>query len=149
MSATSPAKSHDVSIPVDEKNRYDYEKGIAGTHTTSSSEYGSESSETELLTKYHEPPDSYESKHRWDPKATWTAQEERRLVRRLDWKVTAAACLCFAALNLDRNNIGNALSDNMLGDLHMNTGDYNIGQTLFYACFLAAELPSQMSASPS
>lgn len=97
------------------------------------------------LLRFNEPPDSYESKHRWDPKATWTPQEETKLRRKLDLRVAFVACVCFAALQLDRGNIGNALSDNMLVDLHMTTANYNLGQTIFYLCFLAAELPSQMS----
>jgi hypothetical protein len=80
--------------------------------------------------RYFSPPDSYESKHRWDPKATWTEEEERKLRRKLgkrplvefyltcseahypshtlartDFKVAFVACICFAALQLDRGNV--------------------------------------------
>lgn len=99
------------------------------------------------MCRWYEPPDSYESKHRWDPRATWTREEEKRLTRKLDLRVAFVACICFAALQLDRGNIGNALSDNFLKDTKMTTAEYNIGMTIFYLCFLCAELPSQMSKS--
>lgn len=36
----------------------------------------------------------------------------------------AWVCIMFAALNIDRNNINNAVSDNMLDDLGLNRSDY-------------------------
>jgi hypothetical protein len=44
----------------------------------------------------------------------------------------------FFALQLDRGNIAQALSDNMLDDLGLNTNQYNYGMTIFYISFLCA-----------
>lgn len=96
------------------------------------------------LDKFYVPIDSYEGRHRYDPKATWSTAEESALIRRLDVRVCAYCCLMFFALQLDRANISQALSDTFLKDLGMNTNDYNTGQTIFYVSFLAAELPSQL-----
>lgn len=62
----------------------------------------------------------------------------------LDYKICSWVCLMFFALQLDRGNINQALSDNMLDDLGLSTNEYNYGMTIFYLCFLCAELPSQM-----
>lgn len=86
----------------------------------------------------------YEGRFHFDPDFEWTAEEEKKLVRRLEWKACLWACVMFMALQLDRGNIGQALSDNFLKDLHMTTNDYNLGQTIFYVSFLSAELPSQL-----
>ena len=96
------------------------------------------------LRRYYAPIDTYEGRHRYNPKATWTLEEEKRLVRRLDWRICSWCCLMFFALQLDRGNITQALSDNMLSDLGLTTNDYNTGQTIFYLTFLVAELPSQL-----
>ncbi|KAI9838987.1 MAG: hypothetical protein M1819_004195 [Sarea resinae] len=100
--------------------------------------------ETAGLKEHFEPIDSYEGKHRWDPDFQWEPQEEKKLVRKLDLRICSWVCLMFFALQLDRGNISQALSDNLLKDLHINTNDYNNGQTIFYVCFLFAELPSQL-----
>ena len=39
--------------------------------------------EEDDLQLYYAPIDSYEGKHRYDPKAQWTEQEERKLVRKV------------------------------------------------------------------
>ncbi|KAI0115281.1 MFS general substrate transporter [Daldinia grandis] len=85
---------------------------------------------------------SYENRHRFDPEYKWTAEEERRLVRKVDARIMVWAWLMFCALDMHRRNINRAISDNMLAEIGMNTNDYNYGQTIFLACFLAAELPS-------
>ncbi|KAL8781839.1 MAG: hypothetical protein Q9213_005841 [Squamulea squamosa] len=101
-------------------------------------------SDNASLDKYYVPIDSFEGRHRYDPKATWTLEEEKSLIRKLDLRVCAYCCFMFFALQIDRSNISQALSDNFLDDLGMNTNDYNTGQTIFFVSFLAAELPSQL-----
>ena len=50
----------------------------------------------------------------------------------------------FFALQLDRGNISQALSDDMLNDLGLSTNEYNVGQSIYFVTFLMAELPSQL-----
>ena len=127
--------------------------GFPLTHADTSEEnFHGKSLKTELapdghdtsLERFYVPIDSFEGRHRYDPKATWTQEEETALIRRLDIRVCAYCCFMFFALQLDRGNISAALSDNMLNDLKLTTDDYNTGQTIFYVSFLTAELPSQL-----
>ncbi|KAI0528189.1 major facilitator superfamily transporter [Xylaria bambusicola] len=86
----------------------------------------------------------WENLSAFDPLFRWTHREENAVRHKVDLKVMVWVCIMFAALNIDRNNITNAVSDNMLDDLGITTGDYNIGQTLAKIGFLVAELPSQL-----
>ncbi|OAL18908.1 hypothetical protein AYO22_10237 [Fonsecaea multimorphosa] len=86
------------------------------------------------------PIEKWEGRHRFDPSFQWTPAEEKRIVRKIDLKICSWVCLAFFALQLDRANIVQALTDNMLGDLHMTTNDYNYGQTIFYL-----ELPARLA----
>lgn len=86
----------------------------------------------------------YECRDKFDPDFRWTKKSERKLTFKTDLKVTLLACIFFSALQMDRSNLAQAVSDNMLDDLHMTTNNYNTGNTIFYVCFLGAELPSQL-----
>lgn len=85
---------------------------------------------------------AYECRHRYDPTYNWTAEEERRLVRRLDVRVMLFVWVMFMSLDLIRRNINRALPDNFLVDLSINQDDFNNGQIIFFASFLFMELPS-------
>ncbi|RMZ77255.1 hypothetical protein DV738_g4534, partial [Chaetothyriales sp. CBS 135597] len=92
----------------------------------------------------YKPIEGFEGAHRFKPDAVWTPEEEKALIRRLDWRIALPACIMFFALQLDRGNIVQALADNMLKDLKLTTQDYNNGQSIFFCSFLFAELPSQL-----
>ncbi|KAI0602909.1 major facilitator superfamily domain-containing protein [Biscogniauxia sp. FL1348] len=96
---------------------------------------------------YHavSPHESYEGGHRWDPGATWTAEEERKVVLKTDLYLLVWICVMFFGLQLDRGNLSNALADNLLVDLGITSDDYNNGTTIQLLCFLAAEFPVQMA----
>lgn len=63
----------------------------------------------------------YECRSAFDPTFTWSEEEERKLVRRLDWRVCFWACIMFFGLQVDRGNLVQAVSDNMLNDLNLTT----------------------------
>ncbi|CCG24984.1 hypothetical protein CORT_0G03060 [Candida orthopsilosis Co 90-125] len=86
----------------------------------------------------------YESYSAFDPTFEWTEEEEKKVIWKLNWRVVFTACLLFVSLQVDRGNLTQAVSDNLLDDLGLNTNDYNTGNTIFLVSFLAAEVPSQM-----
>ncbi|QRV77756.1 major facilitator superfamily transporter [Ceratobasidium sp. AG-Ba] len=53
----------------------------------------------------YRPPAVYENAHRFDPDARWTWREEKKLVRKIDWRIMLWATTMFFCLDLDRSNI--------------------------------------------
>ena len=131
----------------------------------------------ENLSKALPPHETYEGRHRWDPSASWSEKEEAHLVWKTDLRLMSWVCVMvgtgkhlytqrsadetqFFGLQLDRGNLQNALTDNLLTDLGLTTNDYNNvfvvfqyrfsyctdqlkGTTIQLVCFLLAEFPVQ------
>ncbi|BGP22421.1 hypothetical protein JCM10295v2_001300 [Rhodotorula toruloides] len=67
-----------------------------------------------------------------DGELTWTAEEEKRIVRKIDWRLMPLLWALFMLSFLDRSNIGNANAAGMSKSLKMSSGQYQWLLTIFY-----------------
>ncbi|KAF1814346.1 alternative sulfate transporter [Eremomyces bilateralis CBS 781.70] len=74
----------------------------------------------------------------------WSDEEERKVLRKTDLLLIPLLALCFACLQIDRGNIGNALTDFFLKDVDITQNQFNLGQQLMAACAVVLEIPSNM-----
>ncbi|RVX76116.1 hypothetical protein B0A52_00473 [Exophiala mesophila] len=74
----------------------------------------------------------------------WTEQEEKKLVRKVDFIIMPLLILTFFTLQLNRGNIGSALTNNFFQDVGITQNEFNIGQQLLSAGIVVFEIPSNM-----
>ncbi|OKL61498.1 hypothetical protein UA08_03330 [Talaromyces atroroseus] len=141
------------SVPVSEQHKQ-YDAGVA-ISSNESAEYDDDDDNSNKGNPFLDPDvaeywrftyekSQYECRHVFDPTLTWSEEEEKRIIRKLDWRVCLWACVMFFGLQVDRSNLTQAVSGTFLHDLKLNTNDYNWGNTVFKVSFLLAELPSQL-----
>ncbi|KKZ61257.1 hypothetical protein EMCG_04130 [[Emmonsia] crescens] len=73
-----------------------------------------------------------------------TVEEEKRLVWKIDRVVLPILMLGFMALQLDRGNIGNALTDFFFQDVGITQNQFNMGQLLLPLAVVLVEIPSNI-----
>ncbi|CZR53706.1 related to putative tartrate transporter [Phialocephala subalpina] len=83
-------------------------------------------------------------------RALLSYDEEKKLIRRIDWHLMPLMSLMYLLKNLDAANAANArimdkgTSRNILTQLHMTSNDYNFVTTLYYIPYIIAEAPSNL-----
>ncbi|KAI0158305.1 MFS general substrate transporter [Xylariaceae sp. FL1272] len=76
--------------------------------------------------------------------ADWTPEEENRVRRKIDFILLPILVLAFFALQLDRGNIGNALTAGITTGLGVSTNEINYGNSILFAGIVLFEIPSNI-----
>ena len=54
---------------------------------------------------HYQPRDDWENIEAFDPSFRWTWREEKKVLRKVDWRILSWVCVMFFALDIDRYNI--------------------------------------------
>ncbi|GMM38231.1 Soa1 protein [Saccharomycopsis crataegensis] len=70
--------------------------------------------------------------------------DEKKLLRKLDWKLIPVVSTLYLLAFLDRGNVGNAKIEGLTEDIHLKGNEYNICLTIFFITYTIFEVPSNM-----
>ncbi|PON27785.1 hypothetical protein TGAM01_v203552 [Trichoderma gamsii] len=79
-----------------------------------------------------------------------TAEEEKKLLRRIDWHLMPLCSLIFMFKNLDSDNVSNArimnqgTHQNIMNQLGMTSDEYNLVTVVYYVPYIIGEAPSNL-----
>ncbi|CEJ61091.1 Putative Pantothenate transporter [Penicillium brasilianum] len=79
-----------------------------------------------------------------------TAAEEKKLLRKIDWRLMTLCSLIFMFKNLDSNNASNArimnkgTNQNIMTQLGITSNEYNLVTVLYYVPYIVLEAPSNL-----
>ncbi|KAL4948652.1 major facilitator superfamily domain-containing protein [Aspergillus filifer] len=74
----------------------------------------------------------------------WTEEEEKKLVRKIDFFLLPNIWIMYLLSYMDRTNIGNAKIAGMGDDLNLNSSQYSIILVVFFIGYVVFEPPSNM-----
>ncbi|KAM0752161.1 putative MFS nicotinic acid transporter Tna1 [Meredithblackwellia eburnea MCA 4105] len=75
----------------------------------------------------------------------WDHAAEKRLLRKIDFRLIPFLSLLYLCSFLDRVNIGQARLDNLEKDLHLKGNQYNIALVVFFVGYVITEVPSNIA----
>lgn len=79
-----------------------------------------------------------------------SAEEEKKLLRKIDWHLMTLCSIMFLLKNIDADNVSNARTmnkgshTNIMAQLGMTSNEYNWVTTLYYIPYIVAEAPSNL-----
>ncbi|PMD55218.1 MFS general substrate transporter [Hyaloscypha bicolor E] len=79
-----------------------------------------------------------------------TYEEEKKLLRRIDWHIMPLCAIAFLLKNIDSTNVSNARimntgsPRNILKQLGMSSNEFNFVSTIYYIPYIIAEAPSNL-----
>jgi hypothetical protein len=83
-------------------------------------------------------------------RALLSADEEKKLLRKIDWHLMTLCSVMFLLKNIDADNVSNARvmnkgsPTNIMTQLGMSSNEYNLVTTLYYIPYIIAEAPSNL-----